>query len=267
MKITIITPSYNQAHFLPKTIESVISQEGNFEIEYIIADGGSTDNSVEIIKKYDRLIKDKIYPIKCNNITYVWLSRKDKGQAAAINQGILKASGDIIAYLNSDDVYCAGTFEKVVEAFQTNRKRVWLTGYCRIIDEKGITIQKLITYYKNLWLRHYSYNKLCTTNFIAQPATFWRPLIHKKAGYFDEGLYYTFDYDFWLRTGKKFDPIVIKNYLANFRIHSQSKGCQGYERQFDDDLDIINRYSHNKYTRALHWLNNTLIKVVYKIIK
>lgn len=261
MKISIITPSYNQADFLPITIESVISQKGNFEIEYLIMDGGSSDESIKIIKKYARTLKgDK-------RISLYWESHKDNGQADAINRGIKLSHGDIIAYCNSDDEYRPETLAKVVEAFAQHPKKIWLTGYCTIINTRGVEIQKPVKQYKNLWLRHYSYKNLCITNFIAQPATFWRRSIHNKIGYFDEKLHYVLDYDFWLRAGRLSDPIVIKDNLSSFRIHHQSKGERGYVIQFQEDMEIVQRYTQDKNILSIHSLNNFGIKCVYRIIK
>ena len=267
MKFSIITPSYNQGKFLEQTIKSVISQGGDFEIEYIIADGGSTDNSVEIINKYDQLLKANKFSIKCKAVKLIWWSKKDKGQTEAINKGILKATGDIIAYLNSDDIYLPGTFEKVSKAFLKNPDKVWLAGQCKIIDEKGREIQKPIKYYKNLWLKHFSYNRLCITNFIAQPATFWRRSIHSKIGYFNEKLHYVMDYDFWLRAGKISDPIILQDNLSCFRIHTQSKGGSNFYKQFQEDLITTIKYSDKKYVLALHRTHNQLIKYIYTLIK
>lgn len=267
MKFSIVTPSYNQGRFIEQTIQSVISQEGDFEIEYIIADGGSCDNSVGIIKKYDRLIKRKQYPIKCNGIKYIWWSKKDKGQAMAINKGIFQATGDIIAYLNSDDIYISGTLEKVAKMFISNSDKAWLSGYCKIIDEKGCEIQKPIKHYKNWWLKRYSYSKLCITNFIAQPATFWKRSIHDKIGYFDENLHFAMDYDFWLRCANRYNPIMLPSEISCFRIHTLSKGGRGFSKQFDEDLNIVSEHSNIKYLVAVHQIHNRLIKYIYAFIK
>ena len=93
MRFSIVTPSYNQGKYIEETIKSVISQEGDFSIDYVIADGGSTDNSVEIIKKYSKLLNDGRYPIKCNDIKFRWWSKKDRGQSDAINQGFNSTDG------------------------------------------------------------------------------------------------------------------------------------------------------------------------------
>ena len=267
MKFSIITPSYNQGKFLGQTIESVISQEGDFAVEYIVADGGSTDNSVEIIKKYDELLKNNKYPIRCGGVKLIWWSKKDRGQSDAINQGFKKATGEIIAWINSDDYYANRAFEKVQASFKQNPNALWLTGYCYIIDEKNQEIQKYITRYKNWWLNHYSYNKLLVTNLIRQPATFWKKEILTTIGSLDEKLNYTMDYDYWLRIGKKYQPIILKEYLSNFRIHSQSKGKITYTKQFEEDLNISKKYSNNKIYPFLHVIHNFIITTIYKTIK
>ena len=267
MKFSIITPSYNQGKFIEQTIQSVLSQKGNFEIEYIIIDGKSSDNSIEIIKKYDRLLKNNKLQIKCNGIKLIWWSKKDKGQADAINQGFKKATGDIIAWINSDDYYAKNTFTKVQNNFILNPNNLWLTGYCNIVNEYNQKIQKYITKYKNWWLNHYSYNKLLITNFIRQPATFWRKEILDTIGLLDEKLDFTMDYDYWLRIGKKYQPVVVKECLSNFRIHTQSKGGLEYKKQFSEDLNLSIKYSKNKIIPYLHSIHNLVIVLIYKIIK
>src|ERR1035437_9764873 len=106
--ISIVTPSYNQGEFLAETIESVISQEGEFHIDYIIVDGASTDTSVEIIRHYDELLNERNWSIKCCGIRFRWTSGKDKGQTDALMKGFRIAKGDVYAWLNSDDTYLPG---------------------------------------------------------------------------------------------------------------------------------------------------------------
>src|SRR5678809_715869 len=110
-RISIVTPSYNQAKFVGETIESVLSQEGNFEIEYSVMDGGSTDGSVDIIRRYADLVASGRWPVRCGGITMSWISERDAGQTAAINAGLRHATGDIFSYINSDDLYFSGAFE------------------------------------------------------------------------------------------------------------------------------------------------------------
>src|SRR5574340_1418719 len=113
--ITVVTPSFNQGRFIDETIRSVISQEGDFYLEYLIMDGGSTDETVDIIKKYDRLIKEGKWPVKCRGIEYRWVSEKDNGQADAVNKGFKIARGEILGWLNSDDTYLPGALGKALK--------------------------------------------------------------------------------------------------------------------------------------------------------
>ena len=111
--ITVVTPSFNQGEFLAETMESVLSQAGNFIIDYIIVDGGSTDNSVAILKHYDELLQNGEWPTACQKISYRWLSENDKGQTDALKKGFVMAKGEILAWLNSDDTYLPGTVQTV----------------------------------------------------------------------------------------------------------------------------------------------------------
>ena len=142
--ITIVTPSYNQGQFIEQTIKSVLSQAGNFYIDYIIADGGSTDQSVSIIKKYNELIKNNQYPIKCLGIKFTWWTKPDAGQANAINNGFQIASGSILAWLNSDDYYEPGAIEYIVNKLRNNPDVDMVYGHCFSLQEETSTKKNLI---------------------------------------------------------------------------------------------------------------------------
>lgn len=261
MKFSIATPSYNQAKFISQTINSVISQTGDFYIEYFVIDGGSTDNTIEILKQYELQLKNN------SRIKFYWQSQKDNGQSDAINQGFKKTTGDILAFINSDDYYEPNTFQKIVDEFNNNPNKNWLCGYSHIVDEKNNFIQKYITFYKNFWLNHYSYQTLLVLNYISQPSTFFTKKIFNQIGIFNEKLNYTMDYDFWLKIGKNNNPIVLKEYLSNFRIHSTSKGKTSYKNQFIEDLKTASNYTSNKLILKLHQFHNQIINFFYSIIK
>jgi len=251
-RISIITPSYNQAGFIDKTIQSVINQDyPNFE--YIIVDGGSTDETLSILKKYGNKIR--------------WISEKDNGQSDAINKGLKMATGKIVAYLNSDDTYNANTLKKVAIFFKNNPEKKWVYGKCKIIDKESNEIRKPITWYKNWLLKKYSYPKLISENFISQPATFWKRELHKEFGYFDRNEKFCMDYEFWLRIGKKYPAGVINSYLANFRYHSGSKSGGVDKKQFQDELRLAKKYGkgHSIFL-LLHRFNYYKITSVYKIL-
>ena len=215
MKISIITPSYNQGEYIDQTIESVLSQQGDFELEYIIVDGKSTDNSLDIIKKWT---------IKDNRLK--WISEADNGQSEAINKGLKMVTGDIVAYLNSDDTYKENALNEVVNYFKNSDKK-WVLAKCKIINKQNQEIRKLITKYKNYFLKRYSYNKLLAENFISQPAVFWKKDLLGEIGYINEDEHYCMDYEYWLRIGKKYQPGFINKYLSimiYINIHTAQAG-------------------------------------------
>src|SRR5438552_17185717 len=117
MRISIVTPSYNQGDFLGETIESVLGQAGDFEIEYFVMDGGSTDGSVDVIRRYAERVAAGQWAARCRGIVMHWTSERDGGQTAAINAGLRRATGDVLAYINSDDAYFPGAFQRVARVF------------------------------------------------------------------------------------------------------------------------------------------------------
>ncbi len=190
--VSIITPSYNQGEFIEETLKSVQAQTyRNFE--HIIIDGGSTDNTIKILKKY----KAK-YPGKIK-----WISEKDKGQSDAINKGMRIAKGEILCYLNSDDVFYPYTLEIVVDFFNKNKNAYWVTGDYQVINEKSLPIRSFISFYKKLWSIFPYKTTLLFCNFINQPSTFWKREVYKNVGDFNVNYKYNMDFDYWIRTFNK----------------------------------------------------------------
>ncbi|MDA2922364.1 glycosyltransferase [Patescibacteria group bacterium AH-259-L07] len=215
--ITIITPSYNQGQFIEETIQSVLSQEGDFFIDYIIADGGSTDKSVEIIEKYDTLLKTKRYPIKCKGVEYRWWSHKDKGQTYAINKGLKIAKGDILSWINSDDFYEPGAFAYILEKFKKNPHVDLVYGDCYFINQRGG--KKILRKSKQETLE-----SLLTQDYsIYQPAAFFTKRIIQKIGFLDQNLHYAMDYDLWIRILQQGKGLYLPKVLSNFRVGEHSK--------------------------------------------
>lgn len=253
MKISIVTPSYNQAQFIERTIQSVLAQKGDFDLEYIIIDGGSTDGSVDIIKKYaekDRRIQ--------------WISEPDRGQSNAINKGLRSATGDIVAYLNSDDLYFPGALQHVMEAF-ADRHVQWATGQCIIINEYDQEIHPWITRYKNFWLRHYRFCTLLILNYISQPATFWRRSLFAEVGYLNEKEHLTMDYELWCRFGQRYPVRTVRQYLSGFRHHTTSKSGQDFQQQFADEYRIARRFTRHPVIIALHWVHARCVTLAYRL--
>lgn len=261
MKFSIVTPSWNQGLFIRHTIDSVITQHGDFEIDYRVVDGGSEDDTLDILKDYSDLLRHN------PRIHFSWTSGKDSGQANAINRGLCIADGDIFAFINSDDCYEPGAFETVSRQFMKNPNRLWLTGYNRIVDGNGQVIQKLVTLYKNFWLNRYCHAILLVLNCVSQPSTFFRKEAFRKWGPFDESLHLCMDYQFWLRLSRISRPIVVRQFLSSFRIHSTSKGMQSFHAQFDEELSVARSFTRNGLILLLHWMHSGLVKTVYRVIK
>ena len=209
-KISIVTPSYNQAEFLERTILSVLNQ--NYpNLEYIIIDGGSTDGSVEIIKKYEK------------HLTY-WVSEKDKGQSDAINKGFQKSTGEILAWLNSDDTYLPGTLLKIGEIFREDSQVEIVYGNMYLIDkaDKIIGERRLTLYIFPIS----KYGFLHGGFGIYQPASFWRKKLYYGVGGIHSDFVHCMDNDLFAKfatSGAKFK--FIREFLSGFRIHPQSKTC------------------------------------------
>jgi len=252
-KITIITPSLNQGQFIDATIHSVLSQEYP-NLEYIIVDGGSTDNTLYILRSYS----DRI----------TWVSEKDTGQTNAINKGLRMSNGEIVAYLNADDLLLPGSLKKIAKSFMDHPEAMWVTGRCRIIDEKDREVRKLITVYKNLYLRMHNQSLLLITDYISQPATFWRAKAYKASGSFDEKFHYAMDYEYWLRLNARYPLLVIPQYLAAFRIHSQSKNTNAGHKDVyvEEEKVIISKYTKSRLLLTLHNIHRWLMTTAYSVM-
>ncbi len=220
-KVSIVTPSYQQAPFLEETILSVLSQ--NYpNLEYWIMDGGSTDGSVEIIRKYQSSLAS-------------WVSQPDGGQANAINTGWQKSTGEIVAYLNADDRYTPGSIAKVVQTFQR-------------FPEVGIAYGSCLFQLENRKQALYSppdfeFHRLLLENYIPQPTVFIRRSVLEQVGLLDPSLRYCLDYDFWLRcalagvTFRRMDGSP----LAIFRIWPGSKTSNDSEGWVEERLNVLDR--------------------------
>jgi glycosyltransferase involved in cell wall biosynthesis len=250
-KISIITPSYNQGKFIERTIRSILDQDYP-NLEYIVVDGGSRDETIDILKKYGTRL--------------TWISEKDRGQTDAINKGLRMSSGDILAYLNSDDVYEPHALRRVGAYFSTHPEVMWLTGQCRIIDEQDREFRGLITKYKNALLKRYSYGLLLVTNPISQPATFWRRAVVNELGLFDDREHLVMDYEYWLRIGKKHRPAVLSDYLAGFRVYAASKTSSSFLTTFRREMELARRYSGSSTLNALHYLSYLGISSMYLLM-
>jgi len=203
-KVSIVTPSYNQAEFLARTIESVLNQD--VDLEYIIMDGGSTDGSRDILKKYESKVRIVI--------------EKDKGQADAISKGFAAASGDILAWLNSDDMYLPGTLAKVIAAFKRGEEFIY--SNVLIVDSQDKVLRHRVALpvgFDDLYYGMYS---------IPQETTFFSKRLYRECGGIDTSYSYAMDYDLWLRMAKIRPPQLLDDYLACFRFHEGQKSSRIY---------------------------------------
>ena len=201
-RITIVTPSFNQAQFLERTIRSVLDQEYP-DLEYLVMDGGSTDGSVEIIRRF------------AERLTY-WTSGPDGGQAAAINAGWRMAHGEVLAWLNSDDVFLPGALSAVGHAFQEHPKAVLVYGQTQLVDPDGLLLGTVGSAYRQRTL-------LYSHQLIPQPSSFFRRSAVEAVGLLDESLHYSMDLDLLLRLSRMARPLMLQQTLAEATIHAEAK--------------------------------------------
>ncbi|MCK5849731.1 MAG: glycosyltransferase [Kiritimatiellae bacterium] len=253
MKISIITPSFNQGTYIERTIQSVLSQNGDFHIEYIVIDGGSTDNTIDILRKYETKLK--------------WISEPDSGQSDAINKGFAMASGDILAWLNSDDIYQPNALQHIADEY-TKNPFTWCFGNCIVINENDTEIRRVITQYKKQQSRRYSYRRLIRRDFISQPATFFTRDAYKETGPIDINLTYSMDYDYWLRLGRNSPPRHIDINLSAFRWYQQSKnGAQYTKAAWETYLTARKHAAKNmRYDLFLHYWHYHILRLLYRFI-
>ena len=249
--ISIIIPSYNQGNFINQTINSLLDQQYP-DLEIIIFDGGSTDNTLDVLESYQ------------NNIQ--WFSEKDNGQSDALNKGLHLAKGDIIGYLNSDDYLLPGSLQTISNTFlRTNA--LWVSGDAIIVDENSRQIQRSVRFYKNLLRKLPFKSFFYITNYLIQPSTFWNRRALDLVGFFDENLHYCMDYEYWLRLLKNEQPTLINDPLSAFRIHSKSKGGMHYREQIDEELKMLNQYTDSKFLKLLHKAHSSIIIIFYRFLK
>ena len=279
MKISVITPSLNQGQFIERTILSALNQKGtqdcsfyelalikrtilsalnqkgDFELEYIIIDGGSTDDTLDIIRKYESDL--------------AWISEKDRGQSDALNRGFNMASGDLFGWLNSDDTYEPDALAEVVERYKEVQFK-WCFGNCRNIDENDREIRKFITRYKIFDSRRYTFSRLLSRNFISQPAVFFAKEVYRKIGPLARNYHYSMDYDYWLRIGKIYYPLYVDKFLADFRWHKNSKCSRDYKKAAWEAYLLAKRhaayYPQNKYPLLRHHLHYLILSLTYKFL-
>ncbi|MGB2869565.1 MAG: glycosyltransferase family 2 protein [Bacteroidota bacterium] len=221
MRISIITPSYNQGEFIESTIRSVMEQDHK-DIEHLVIDGGSKDSTISTLKKYPHV---------------QWVSEKDSGQSQAINKGFQRATGDIVAWINSDDYYEKNIFGAVTGFFESHSDCMLLYGDITFVDRQGrslfsitgdtIDYERLVEY----------------PDIVRQPSFFWRRELLEEIGGVDENLDLVMDYDFFLRAGKRHKFHYLRNNLSYYRYYEENKSRSLARRQI---VEIIRVYRKNQ---------------------
>ncbi len=205
--VTIVTPSFNQAGFIEATIQSVIAQDYQ-PIEHLVVDGGSTDGTLALLQNYQDHLS--------------WVSEPDRGQTDAINKGFRRAHGDILCWLNADDLLMPGAISTVVNYFQSHPQTAFVYGDALAADERGRS------YGRRANVRPCDFDSLLRIgDFIVQPAAFWRMELWRQVGELDERWHYVLDYEYWIRTAQHYDLVYIPECLATERLYGSAKTFRG----------------------------------------
>jgi glycosyltransferase involved in cell wall biosynthesis len=222
MKVSIVTPSFNQGQFIERTLLSVANQrDSGIEIEHVVFDGGSTDSTIEVLQRYSSTVQ--------------WVSRKDRGQTDAVNQGIKATEGEIIGWLNSDDVYYPNAIAEVVAYFEAHPDVDVLYGMADHIDLADLAFE---SYPTEIW----NFERLKETCFICQPALFFRRSVVRKHGLLDESLNYCMDYEYWLRLGSRGVRFgYLESKLAGSRLYADNKTLGARVKVHKEINDMIKR--------------------------
>ncbi|HTS02279.1 MAG TPA: glycosyltransferase family 2 protein [Thermoanaerobaculia bacterium] len=220
--ISLVTPSLDQGKFIRATIESVLSQEYP-ALEYLVQDGGSTDGTLAVLREYEGRVP--------------FVSEKDAGQADAINRGLSRTTGEILGYLNSDDVLRPGALAAVGEAFASDPALAFAWGRAAYVDEAGRVVSPCLA-------RPDAIERLADACFIAQPAAFFRRSVWEEVGPFDVALHHTLDYDYWLRIAARYPAArfrFLDRELAGCRMHPDAKTVAGWDRALGEIMGLVKR--------------------------
>lgn len=244
--VTIITPSYNQGKFIEQTILSVLNQDYP-NLEYIVVDGGSTDETLAILGKYHDKLK--------------YISEPDEGQSDAINKGFKTAKGEIVAWLNSDDTYEPGAIKTIVDYFIQNPEVCLVYGEGDIINKGGQKVKRFGATQKfDLW------TLIHVWDYIMQPTTFFRLKALQDVGYLDKKLHWCMDWDLWIRLASKYEVGYLNKVLANSREYDDTKTSTGGIKRFRELVGLMRKYGGMKYPPGFFlYAGSTMVSLTEKI--
>ena len=258
--VSIIMPSFQQAVFLEEAVRSVLDQEG-VDVELLVMDPGSTDGSRDLLQALQNEYGERLR----------LYFEKDSGQSDAVNKGISLARGHILGWLNSDDRLRPGALARVCKWLMPPQPR-WVYGRAGMIDGHGKAHTSFIVNYKSWRGRKFSRLKLLTENFIPQMAVFWNRAMWERAGGLDIDRHLEMDYDLWLRFAGVADPLVLRDMLADFRVHVEAKGSRHTESQLAAAFETARKYGaglgwQGRVALIVHRLLSWRTRLLYRWMK
>lgn len=247
LDLSIVTPVLNQGAYLARTIESVLAQYGDFSLDYIIMDGGSSDESIEIVRQFEQDLASGKRQAACRELSFRWFSERDRGTANAINKGFALAEGRVLSWLNPHDVYFDDqALSTVVSHFNKQPQCSFAYGRGTWIDRQGV-FQRSADY-----VTDFNVTELPEINFVLQPAAFWKRALFEQVGPLDESLQYVLDWDYWLRCGQRCELQLIDKLLACQRDCELNKATWGSIQRKAEIAALLLKYG-GFTQRAIDW--------------
>jgi len=258
--ISIIMPCFQQAPYLEEAVRSVLDQK-DVDVELLVMDPGSTDGSRELLLTLKEQYGDRL------RLNFA----PDDGQADAINRGMAMASGRVLGWLNSDDRLRPGALRQVSSWLDHAEPR-WTYGRCGIMNENGRQISSYIVWYKNLRGRRFTLGKFLTEDFIPQMATFWNRALWDRVGGLDKARHLAMDYDLFLKFARVAQPVVVTEYLADFRVHSDAKSSLRVDEHLAEAFATVQEHAEGlgwrgRLSLLLHQIYAARTRLIYRLTK